>query len=139
MTGSAPRLDPTEPPARGAVRLGSRNTEHGVGRKPEEPPRRRAGPGRAVRRRERVAIRLRGPTALAVEGGDRFERRRVLRRWRPFGHRWLPERERVRLGAGLGERDLQRSLAVRAVLAHKLVHAPVLEQAVPVLVDVHAM
>jgi hypothetical protein len=37
------------------VRLDSRNTEHGVDRKPEELPRRRAGAGHAVRRRERVA------------------------------------------------------------------------------------
>ena len=54
------------------------------------------------------------------------------------GHR-LPERERVRLGAGLEERDLQRPLADRVVLAHELVQAAVPEQAVPVLVDVHAV
>jgi hypothetical protein len=35
--------------------LGSRNTEHGVDRKPEELARRRADAGHAVRRRERVA------------------------------------------------------------------------------------
>ena len=51
----------------------------------------------------------------------------------------LPERERVRLGAGLEERDLQRPLADRVVLAHELVQAAVLEQAVSVLVDVHAV
>jgi hypothetical protein len=51
----------------------------------------------------------------------------------------LPERERIRLGAGLGERDLQRPLADRVVLAHELVHAAVLEHAVAVLVDVDAV
>jgi hypothetical protein len=51
---------------------------------------------------------------------------------------WLPAREHVRLGAGLEERDLQRPLADR-VLAHELVQAAVPEQAVPVLVDVHAV
>jgi hypothetical protein len=50
----------------------------------------------------------------------------------------LPERERVRLGAGLEERDLHRPLAHPVVLAYELVHASVLEHAVPVLVDVHA-
>ena len=52
---------------------------------------------------------------------------------------WLPEREHVRLGAGLEERDLQRALADRVVLAHELVQAAVAEHAVPVLVDVHAV
>jgi hypothetical protein len=46
-------------------------------RKPEEVPRRRAGARRAVRRRERVAVHLHGPAALAVKRGDRLERRRV--------------------------------------------------------------
>jgi hypothetical protein len=32
----------------------------------------------------------------------------------------LPEREHIRLGAGLEERDLQRSLADCVVLAHEL-------------------
>ena len=54
-------------------------------------------------------------------------------------HLWLPERERVRLGAGLEERDLQRALADRVVLAHELVQPAVPEHAVPVLVDVHAV
>jgi len=54
-------------------------------------------------------------------------------------YRWLPEREHVRLGAGLEERDLQRSFADSVVLAHDLVQASVAEQAVPVLVDVHAV
>ena len=51
----------------------------------------------------------------------------------------LPERERIRLGAGVGERDLQRPLADGVVLAHELVQAAVPEQSVPGLVDVHAM
>ena len=37
----------------------------------------------------------------------------------------LPERERVRLGAGLEEGDLQRSITDSVVLAHELVHAAV--------------
>jgi hypothetical protein len=52
---------------------------------------------------------------------------------------WLPERERVRLGAGLEEGDLQRSLAYRVALAHELVQAALPERAVAVLVDVHAV
>ncbi len=51
----------------------------------------------------------------------------------------LSEGEHVRLGARLEERDLQRPLADRVVLAHELVEAAVPEQAVPVLVDVHAV
>jgi hypothetical protein len=50
----------------------------------------------------------------------------------------LAERERVRLGAGLVERDLQRPLADGVVLAHELVQPALPEQAVPGLVDVHA-
>ena len=52
---------------------------------------------------------------------------------------WLPEREHVRLGAGLEEGDLQRPLADRVVLAHELVQAAVPEHALPVLGDVHAV
>ena len=51
----------------------------------------------------------------------------------------LPERERVGLGAGLLECDLQRALANLVTLAHELIEAAVLEQAVPVLVDVPAV
>jgi hypothetical protein len=51
----------------------------------------------------------------------------------------LSERERVRLGACLEERDLQRPLADHVVLAYELVHAAVPEQAVPALVDVDAV
>jgi hypothetical protein len=50
----------------------------------------------------------------------------------------LSERERVRLGAGLTQGDLQRSVADNVVVAHELVHAVVSEYAVAVLVDVHA-
>src|SRR5688500_12383352 len=53
-------------------------------------------------------------------------------------HLFLSEREGVRLGARVEERDLQRPLVHRVVLAHELVHAAVPEQAVPVLVDVYA-
>jgi hypothetical protein len=42
-------------------------------------------------------------------------------------------------GAGVKERELQRTLADRAVLAHELVHAAVPKQAIPVLVDVDAV
>ncbi len=49
------------------------------------------------------------------------------------------ERERVRLGAGLEERDLQRPLTDPVVLAHELVQAALPEQAVPVFVHVHAV
>src|SRR4051812_7536668 len=51
----------------------------------------------------------------------------------------LSERERVGLGAGLEECDLQRPLADRGVLAHQLVQAALPEQAVPVLVYIHAV
>ena len=51
----------------------------------------------------------------------------------------LPERERVSLRARLAERDLDGPLADCVVLSHELVHAAVPEQAVPVLVDVHAV
>jgi hypothetical protein len=51
----------------------------------------------------------------------------------------LAERERVCLGAGLEERDLQRPLADPVVLSHELVEAALPEQAVPVLVHVHAV
>jgi hypothetical protein len=51
----------------------------------------------------------------------------------------LPERESVRLGAGLEERDLQRPLADRVVLTRELLQAAVLKQAGPVLIDVHAV
>ena len=46
---------------------------------------------------------------------------------------------RVRLRAGLEERNLKRPLADHVVLAHELVQAAVLEQAVAVLVDVDAV
>ena len=52
---------------------------------------------------------------------------------------WLPEREHIWGGAGLEERDLQRALADRVVLAHELVQAAFGEQAVPVLGDVDAV
>src|SRR4051794_3208068 len=60
-------------------------------------------------------------------------------RLRPSGPPRLPERERVSLGAGLEECDLQRALANRVALAHELVQAAFPEQAVPVLVDVRAV
>jgi hypothetical protein len=50
----------------------------------------------------------------------------------------LAERERVRLGAGLVEADLERSLADPVVLARELVQAAVAEHAGSVLVDVAA-
>jgi hypothetical protein len=60
----------------------------------------------------------------------------AARRRRP---RSSPERERIRLGARLQERDLERPLAHRAALAHELVQAAATEHAVPVRVDVHAV
>jgi hypothetical protein len=51
----------------------------------------------------------------------------------------LPERERVRLGAGFEERDLQGALADRVVLAHELIHAAFAEHAGPVVVGVDAV
>jgi hypothetical protein len=50
----------------------------------------------------------------------------------------LAKCERVRLGAGLEERDLQRSVADGVVLAHELVYAVFAQYAVAVLVDVYA-
>ena len=54
-------------------------------------------------------------------------------------HVCLPEREHVRLGAGLEEADLQCSLADRLLLTHELVQATIPKQSVPVLVDVYAV
>jgi hypothetical protein len=51
----------------------------------------------------------------------------------------LPECERVGLRAWLEEGDLQGPLADRVVLAHELVQAALAENAVAVLVDVHAV
>ena|SRR5215831_17315833 len=48
----------------------------------------------------------------------------------------LPEGECVRLGAGLVEGDLERSLADPVMLAYKLIQAAVPDHAVSVLVDV---
>ena len=48
----------------------------------------------------------------------------------------LPEGECVRLGAGLVEGDLERSLADPVMLAYKLIQAAVPNHAVSVLVDV---
>jgi hypothetical protein len=50
----------------------------------------------------------------------------------------LPESGRIRLGAGLEERDLQRPLANLVVLAYELVHTGLLKQPVAVFVDVDA-
>jgi len=47
------------------------------------------------------------------------------------GHEPLPERERVRLDAGLKERDLQRPLPDPVVLAYKLVKAVIPEHTHP--------
>src|SRR5688572_9416260 len=55
------------------------------------------------------------------------------------GHLWLPERERVCLGAGLEEGDFHSPLADSLVLAHELVHAGGPEHAIPILVDVDAV
>jgi hypothetical protein len=52
---------------------------------------------------------------------------------------YLAEGERVRFGAGLEERDLERPLPDAVVFADELVEAAVPEQAVPVLVHVHAV
>ncbi len=48
-----------------------------------------------------------------------------------MAHLWLPEREHVRLGAGLEQRDLQGSFVGRVMLAYELVQAAGPEQAVP--------
>jgi hypothetical protein len=54
-------------------------------------------------------------------------------------HSDSPEREHVRLGAGLEEGDLQRPLPDRIRLAYELIQAAVPKHAVSVLVDVHAV
>jgi hypothetical protein len=72
-----------------------------------------------------VAPPLRGPAQ--AEMVDQRSRRLLL-----------AEGERVGLGAGLEERDLQCPLADRVVLAYELVEPALSEQAVPVLGDVHA-
>jgi mannose-6-phosphate isomerase-like protein (cupin superfamily) len=81
------------------------------------------------------------PTTSSTTGTRTPSRSRSrLRAHEPTGRSsrepWLPEGERVRLGAGVEERDLQRPLADRVVLAYELVKAAVPEHAVPVLVDV---
>jgi inositol transporter-like SP family MFS transporter len=75
--------------------------------------------------------------------GKSLERPRRLPLTRPLACGVRPsrlaERERVSLGAGLEECDLQRALANPVTLAHELIQAAVPEQAVPVLVDVGAV
>jgi hypothetical protein len=75
------------------------------------------------------------------QSGGRNASRSLMRRRliRKAGMRPLPERERVCLGTGGQEGDFQRLLADRVALTHKLVQAPVPKQAVPGLVDVHAV
>ena len=51
----------------------------------------------------------------------------------------LAERERVRLGTGLEEGDLQRPLADRVVLTDELIQAALAEYATAVCVNVHAV
>jgi hypothetical protein len=86
----------------------------------------------------RITARLSGPGAPGLT--TRVACHESARRWRRRGRGdALPERERVRLGAGREERDLQRPLAHRVVLAHELVHAAVAEHAIPVFVDVDAV
>ena len=51
----------------------------------------------------------------------------------------LSEREDVRLGARLAERDLQGPLVHTVVLPYELVQPAVVEHAVPVLIDVDAV
>ena len=83
------------------------------------------------------------PPIRANEGGDRQRGNAFAHRRAGLGKvsrdRRLPERECVRLCAGLEERHLKRPLADRVVLAHELVQATVPEQPVPVLVDVDAV
>jgi hypothetical protein len=86
----------------------------------------------------RITARLSGPGAPGLT--TRVACHESARRWRRRGRGdALPERERVRLGAGREERDLQRPLAHHVVLAHELVHAAVAEHAIPVFVDVDAV
>ena len=61
--------------------------------------------------------------------------------WAPFRSRRepLPEREAVRLSAGLEEGDLERPFADRVVLAAELVETAVAQEAIAVGVDVHAV
>jgi hypothetical protein len=69
----------------------------------------------------------------AVTAADAIAGRQV-QRW-PV----LPEREGVRLGAGLAERELQGPFADRVMLAYELVEATFPEQSVAVDVDVDAV
>src|SRR5215208_3831480 len=77
---------------------------------------------------------LRAPPGLAC-GACRVRDMRVLLVETGIA---LPECERVGMGAGLEEGDLQGPLADGVVLAHELVHAAVAKDAVAVRVDVHA-
>lgn len=92
-----------------------------------------------------VQVQLSGSCPGAFRSGRRVEYELVSNSFHETRRLWsetgiaLPERERVRLGAWLEERDVQRPLADRVVLAHELVQAAVPEHAVPVLVDVHAV
>src|SRR6185503_5475655 len=58
---------------------------------------------------------------------------------RPVTSIGLAERERVGLGVGREERDLQGPVAHRFALADELVHAALTERAVPGCVDVAAV
>jgi hypothetical protein len=64
-----------------------------------------------------AAVRLR---LRRRSGGECFAGHRGLLSW---CFAWLSERERIRLGAGLEERDLHRPLADPVVLTHELVQA----------------
>ncbi len=75
--------------------------------------------------------------AQHLERGAGANRRRSL--LQICRHLWLPERENVCFGAGFVERDLERPLVDRFVLACELVEAAVAEHAVAVLVDVDAV
>src|SRR5215207_11714828 len=69
----------SKPPASRPVRLYGGDTKHRVEGEPVEVPGRWSRARRAVRRRERLALHFRWPATLAVEAGQRLQRR-------PIGH-----------------------------------------------------
>jgi hypothetical protein len=108
---------------RGATRgIGER---HGLAE--EGPPRRRADRSRMWQQwrcMRPIASTRSARLRLVISSGQRS---------------WLTERERVGLGVGLEERNLERPLPNSVVLADELVQAAVAKDAVAVLVDVDAV
>ena len=71
------RRSAVEPPARGAVRLLAGNAKDGAVGEAVQVPGRRSGARGAVRCRERVPLRLRRPSVVAIVRGQSFHGRPI--------------------------------------------------------------